>query len=116
MAQINAVIQTIPGIIGIGTCWKWSSLVAASLLGDSVVAATAVTSITVLCHGTWNTGTVTIEGSFDRIIWVALNKSTGTTASASSNTFMSLSDLPPFIRPVLSVAGTDNVNVFILAK
>lgn len=118
MAIIDAAQQITTGLPNSGSTayWKWSGLTSANATGAAVPVGFAQTSLTFLCEGTWNTGTLTIQASFDGVKWVSLNKATGSSATATADTLLSASDLPLFVRPLLSGAGTDNVNVHLLVK
>lgn len=118
MATKDAVQQATVGLpSGSTRYWKWSNLTSTDTVGSSVPVGFAGLCLTFLIQGTWGTGTLTIQGSFDDVNWFTVNKVTGTAATATSDTFLSLSDLPLFVRPSLSGAnGTDNVNIHLLIR
>lgn len=68
--------------------------------------------------GTWGGATLTIEGSADNTNWVALsNAAGGTAATATANKALTVIELPRFVRPRLTTAGSGaTIAVTLLAR
>jgi hypothetical protein len=68
--------------------------------------------------GTWGGATLTVEGSADGTTWVPLsNAAGGTAATATANKAMTVIELPRFVRPNLTTAGSGaTVTVTLLAR
>jgi hypothetical protein len=68
--------------------------------------------------GTWGGATLTLEGSADATTWVPLsNAAGGAAATATANKAITVVELPRYIRPNLTVAGSGaTVTVTLLAR
>lgn len=98
--------------------YTWAHLVSANASG-SVVDCRKFRSLEVQIKGTWNTGTLTVQGSDDGTNYLNLRDLSTLSAisyAADPTTLIVVLETPNFIKPVLSGAGTDDVTVTVTGR
>lgn len=116
MSTVAAVITRPTGISSYGRIITWTPLIDANRSGDAQAVADVGLSITILISGTHGGSTTTIHGSMDGTNFYALSKMDGTAASVTADGFLSLSDLPLYIKPVNASGSSVSVTVVAFIK
>lgn len=117
MATITAVEQSLTGISTIAKKWLWEQLTTANTDGNAVNVSAAAVSITVQVIGTFGATSVGIQGSNDGTNWFVCKDQTGTAIAITSAGGVSLSDLPLYVRPLLTGGGgTTDIDVIMLVR
>lgn len=91
---------------------KWEEL-AANQQGDAGDLGRCRHKIVAQISGTFNTETVTIEGSVDGTVWGALTTNGTDAATATANDVINIWEAPNFIRPSISDGTGVDVDVVI---
>ena len=76
-------------------------------------------SLEVQIKGTWNTGTLTIQGSDDGTNYLGLRSLATMSAisqTADPTTLIVIFECPAYVKPVLAGAGTDSIVVTLIAR
>lgn len=87
---------------------------AANLVGDSV-SLPDYTDMTMQVFGTFDTGTLTMQGSMDNVNWFSLTDGQGNAIAKTSATGEVIEESPLWFRAILSGAGNDVVTVMVKA-
>lgn len=96
----------------------WANLIAANASGTAVNTA-PFRMLEVQIKGTWNTGTLTIQGSDDETNYLTLRDLSSLAAisyAADPTTLIVILECPLWVKPVLSGAGTDDVTVTLVGR
>lgn len=91
--------------------WLWEALVADSEDGAAVELPSNLRGLTVEAVGSFNTGTVTFQGSLNGTTWWTLQDPAGNNlAFTAAGGGQVANALPRYIRPLLSGEGTDDID------
>ncbi len=95
----------------------WSPLTSANLDGQPM-SIPGASDMTVQVFGTFDSGTITIQGSNQAIptTWATLHDVSGTPLTFTSAGIEAIAENPLHIRPLLSGAGSDSLSILILSK
>jgi len=95
---------------------KWEALVSGSLDGIGVPVAKFADK-TVQVIGTFDTATITIQGSNDNTNWFTLTELDGTALVWTAAYGAAISESPWYIRPLVSsVGGSTDLDVLLLVR
>lgn len=106
MTTIAPAKQSLAGISANGTAYLWETITVANGDGDWIPAAGA-RAIGFSATGTWDSNTLTFQGSHmaDKSLPFALTTLAGGAAALTANGALSVADLPLWVRP-LNASGT----------
>lgn len=108
-----ATIQpTIVALSPVTLMITWANLRAADLPGAAVELPDYSDS-TVQIVGTFDTGTLTMQGSNDGTNWFSLTDAQGNAIAKTSAAGEVIEEAPRYIRPLLSGAGADVITVLL---
>lgn len=113
MATIKAALQPVSGAVS-GKAFLWEGLSAANADGNWIECWDHPEK-TVQIVGTFDSGTLTMQGSNDGVTAFNLTDPQGNSIAKSAAAGEIVTENPRYIRPVLSGAGTDDVDVYVMA-
>jgi hypothetical protein len=116
MATITAAVSLLQGISTLAKRWLWETLTSVNLDGSAVAVAEATVSLTFQATGTFGGTSVAIQGSNDGTTWFALRDQTGTAMAFTAAGGASSSDLPLYVRPLLTGGSGVDVDVSVLVR
>lgn len=91
----------------------WAHLTSTNASGDAMNVS-MFRSLEVQIKGTWNTGTLTIQGSDDGTDYLnlrALSTMAAISQTADPTVLIVIFETPNYVKPVLAGAGTDDITV-----
>ena len=94
---------------------SWSALNATDTTG-AAASYPQFNDKTVTVNGTFDTGTLTMQGSNDGTNWFTLTDPAGNNVAFTAAGGKAIVENPLYIRPVLSGAGADSLNVVVAAR
>lgn len=96
------------------TLVTWLDLDATDATGTPItMAGSTVRSVQI--DGTFDSSTVTIEGSNDGVTYFTLNDPQGNAISKTSAAFEAIQESPRFLRPkVASAGGSTSINIYLI--
>jgi hypothetical protein len=112
MATITPVAQDLNGISSRGRSFLWETLTVANADGGWIPASGSV-AIGFAASGTWDSNTLTFQGSHmaDKSLPFTLTTLAGDPAELTANGALSVADLPLWIRPITASGTTVDLDV-----
>lgn len=104
--------------LGLTRTITWAHLTASNASGDAVDVS-MFRALEVQIKGTWNTGTLTIQGSDDGTNYLGLRSLSSLAAisqTADPTVLIPILETPNYVKPVLAGAGTDDVTVTVTGR
>lgn len=116
MATVNYAAQSLAGLNADGRLVLWETITVANADGQALNCSFAKTGIMIQAFGTWDSNTITVQGSLDGTNWFTLKTTGGSDATLTANGGLSIVSLPLYIRPLNSSGTTIDIDVYCFAK